>query len=435
MAKRPSFDWEGGLPVADLHSDAKLRLLALYLDRYFDTVAAAPQIDRLSISFVDGFSGGGLYKFKEGERYGSPFVILQAVKKASERLNRNRRKPLMIDARYYFVDASSHAVGYLRDLIEKSEFAEIYKADHIRIFNGEFEALCASIVDDIRGRHSAGRSVFVLDQKGWSAVSFDCIRSIISGLPRSEAILTFAIDWLIAYLNEGEFFKATVLRLGISDGRLREYLRAKGEAGARYIIPRLMLQDIQALTGASFVSPFFLRSRKSGRDLWIVHLSKIATARNVMVSSHWDISNAASWEGGGIGASSLHQGNAGLNMLGFDPHWEDALPLDFAFDEAAGRGIHAALVDGIPYSLERYDMDDPPTIDEFLSGLANNSAATRVQFEDSIRKLHDEGVIDVLTPSAAKKRIDAKLTKADRIRISKQMTLPGIKLPGLKKGN
>ena len=63
-----------------------------------------------------------------------------------------------------------------------------------------------------------------------------------------------------------------------------------------------------------------------------------------MTSSHWALQNA-----------SIHQGKAGLNMLGFDPHWEDALPLDFEFDGNAEAQTADALQNDIPYRVESMD--------------------------------------------------------------------------------
>ncbi|MEX2374774.1 MAG: hypothetical protein WD942_04200, partial [Dehalococcoidia bacterium] len=68
------FGWKigGRLPEIEAHSDAKLDLIELYLNRYFDVLAVNPAQDRLAISFVDGFSGGGRYAGRDGsDRLGS----------------------------------------------------------------------------------------------------------------------------------------------------------------------------------------------------------------------------------------------------------------------------------------------------------------------------------------------------------------------------
>lgn len=61
--KTDQFTWQPGAepPAIEDHSDAKLRLLEAYLDRYFDVVCALPQMDVLRIALVDAFAGGGLF--------------------------------------------------------------------------------------------------------------------------------------------------------------------------------------------------------------------------------------------------------------------------------------------------------------------------------------------------------------------------------------
>ena len=57
--KRTPFVWqrEAEPPKIEAHTDAKLRLLEAYLDRYFDVVCASPRMDVLRIALVDAFAG------------------------------------------------------------------------------------------------------------------------------------------------------------------------------------------------------------------------------------------------------------------------------------------------------------------------------------------------------------------------------------------
>ncbi len=416
MAKG-QFKWVpgGAAPKMERHSNAKLELLELYLRNYFDTVVADPRLDRLYISFVDGFSGGGKYLDRDGgERAGSPFVLLRAVAEAQERLNVGRKKPIVIEPRFYFVDSSKGAIEYLRHELMVDGYADALKEGSILLFNDEFEAVSSKIIADIKERHHGGRSLFVLDQKGWNAVQFLTVRSILEGLPRAEVVLTFAVDWLISYMNEGKEFTQAMAKAGFSPWQITRYLEARGLPGYRYLIPRLLLQDIRECTGAPFFSPFFIRSALADRDLWIIHLSKLTTARNVMVASHWEVSNAHS-----VGSSSIHQGPAGLKMLGFDPHWEDGLPMDFAFDEAAATSIGSSLRMELPRFIAGLDQGDPPTIELLHSQIANHTAATKDQIEAALVDLHGAGELDILSPAGGRKR-GASLTKLDRVGLSRQ---------------
>src|SRR5262249_5732299 len=138
----------------------------------------------------------------------------------------------------------------------------------------------------------------------------------------AECILTFAVGWLIDYLSDNPRVLQRVAPIELAEEQIKEYLRLKGEWGGRYYIQRLLLKHILQSTGATFQSPFFLRSREARKDLWLLHLSKHLKARNVMVESHWLINN-----------QSLSQGHGGLDMLGFDPNIDQSGAPDFFFGD------------------------------------------------------------------------------------------------------
>lgn len=406
-----AFRWQEGSepPNLEAHSDAKLRLLELYLVRYFETVASDPRLDRLAISFVDGFCGGGQFRFNGRERPGSPLVMLDAVREAERKLNVGRRKPVAIDARFYFVDKDVDATNFLRNLIRQGPYSTQIGTS-IEIINGDFNQLAEEIASQISARHRAGRSLFLLDQCGWNEVPLGTIRGIFQSLPRSEIILTFAIDWLITYVNNSTAFLTALAPIEVSQEQLRRFLDSKGRPGYRYLIQRLLLKHLNDRIGAPFFTPFFLHSEEAGMDLWLIHLSKIATARNVMTATHWDIKN-----------DSLHHGDAGLDMLGFKPDWEDRLPLDFKFDGNAEVMIGRALLSELPFIIEWLSGSEPPTFELLLSSIANNTAATKEQIESALLRLHGEKEIDLLTGTGGRKREGSKLSMTDRIDIARQL--------------
>ena len=252
---------------------------------------------------------------------------------------------------------------------------------------------------------------------GYNQVPLSVCRRILEALPRSEIILTFAIDWLIDYLSENTSFLKAMAPIEITEDQVKRFLETKGLRGHRYLVQRLVMKKLQIGTGASYFTPFFIRSNEAGRDLWLIHLSKHPTARNVMTSSHWAIQNA-----------SLHQGKAGLNMLGFDPHWENAPPLDFEFDLNAEAQIAVALRNDIPYRVEALDSHGPVTFDAFQRAIANDTAARIDQVKQALMALHDQGDIKVLTPSGQLKRLGAQLKNTDRLQIPRQLFLPGVKI-------
>ena len=413
-----SFVWsDGHSPPLRSHTGAKLRLITHYLEKYFDTVVPSPVSDRLRISLVDGFCGGGTFLADGGGIIsGTPLIMLKAVEEAQVRLNKGRHKNLKIDVTYYFIDRSSSVIGHLKNELRKNGYGSRLDVD-IHVLQGEFQNEYENVISHIQKRAYAGRSIFLLDQCGYNKVPLQICRNILSSLKRSEIILTFAIDWMIDYLTMNDKCLTAVEPINITKKQIKDFLQTKGLKEHRYIVQRLMSRHLRSQTGAPFFTPFFIRSSEAGRDLWLIHLSKHPTARNVMTSSHWAIGN-----------ESIHQGEPGLDMLGFDPHWENGLFSDFMFDANAGLRMDKALQHDIPRRISELDSHGPVTLDSFQLEIANNTAARIDQIEKGLMESYKRKDIEIVTPTGKPKQVVAKLTKSDGIRIPRQISLPGINI-------
>lgn len=404
---RNAFEWTLGLPPPRLqsHSAAKHRLIKNYLERYFNTVTVVG-MDQLQISLIDGFCGGGVFENSEGEKVpGTPMIMLQSVKDAEAQINQKLQKKITINAKYYFIDKSESAINYLKNEIQDTEFAHQVIDTSIHLRNGKFEEEYEKIIKDILSRAPAGRSIFLLDQCGYGQVPLLICRNILRLLPKSEIILTFAIDWLVDHASLKQEFLKSVQSLGLLEAQIKKFLETKDNRNYRYLTQRFLAKHLQHETGVPFFTPFFLHSEEAHRNLWVIHLSKHPTARNVMVSCHWEIQN-----------SSIHQGEAGLNMLGFGPNWENQPPLDFMFDKNAENLTMEALRKDIPYRIEKLSGRRAISIDDFLYKTVNDTPARYDQIVDALQYLHGEKDIEIWTPSSREKKPNAQLKGKDRIR-------------------
>ncbi len=403
------FTWQVGSspPAIESHSNAKLRLLAEYLDRYFDIVCAKPQMDRFRITLVDAFCGGGLFTYKGEDRPGSPLVMIEAVRRAEERLNRGRRKPLTIEAQFIFVDQNAAATEHLEAALDQTGLRE---ATTGRIYVRTANASCAmpDIVRSAKAWSQKGRSIFLLDQCGYTDVPHRDVRMIYRELPKSEVIVTYAFGAIYDYMTDSSEFLAALAPIELPVEQLRELLASRQFKAGRYFAGRLLGQHLQHRVGSQFASRFFLRSERSGRDMWLVHYSKVLRSRLAMGDTHWSVQN------------SITQGEAGLDMVGFRPQWEDQIGFDFGFDESDAGRMHTALMRDLPRWLDQFEFDDAPTFDALLSLLADGTAATEDQFRKALNALLREGEVEVLTPSGANKRRDTLIHPSHRIRLPRQ---------------
>lgn len=393
------------------HSDAKLRLIAQYLESYFPAILVNRAQTRQRITLVDGFCGGG--KFTRDGKYvkGTPFLFLEAVEKAERQANAGRAKKLVIDAEFHFVDSRKDHIDFLRNELTQSGY--LAKIDHsIFLHNNEFEEIFPDICRRIEERTSrqVGRSIFLLDQLGYTDVTFETVRKILR-FSAAECILTFAVGWLIDYLTDNPQVLQRVAPIELSGEQIKEYLRVKGEWGGRYTIQRLLLKHISQVTGASFQSPFFLRSQEARKDLWLLHLSKHLKARNVMVDSHWLINN-----------QSLHQGHGGLEMLGFDPNIDQSGAPDFWFganDQAVMRG---RLAEDLLRRVHDEHRDARVSYEGFVKSIANETPARLADIDSVTSLLVEEKELDLRNENDTTKR-SSMPSRRDTISVARQPKL------------
>lgn len=204
----PHYDWIWGdpPPLLKRHSEVKHALLRNYLIDYFLTLVSMPQQDKIQLTIVDGFCGGGLYQNESGQEVpGSPLVILEAIREAEVLVNvrQERRKPIKIDVELICIDDCSYALDYLGHVLDERGYGGGVATGIIKLVKGKFADHCGTAIQRAHSRSPrSGRGLFVLDQYGYSAVPMSCLRDIFAKLKHAEVILTFYIDSLISYLNE-----------------------------------------------------------------------------------------------------------------------------------------------------------------------------------------------------------------------------------------
>jgi len=413
VATIAEFGWKIGStpPSLSAHSDAKLRLIARYLESYFPAILVNHAQDRQRITLVDGFCGGGRFTDDGSIVSGTPFLFLEAVVKAERIANTGRNKPLTIDAEYHFVDSKRDHVEFLRaELIKAGYLDQLDRS--IFLYNADFETVFPDICRRIEGRtkRGVGRSIFLLDQKGYSDVAFETVRKILR-FSAAECILTFAVGWLIDYLTDKPQTLKRVSPIEISEEQLREFLRFKDEQGGRYVIQRLLLRHIADATKARFQSPFFLRSKEARKDLWLVHLSNHLKARNVMVDSHWLINN-----------QSLHQGHGGLEMLGFNPNIDPDGAPDFWFGAKDEEVMKDRLADDFMRRLRGVHKNISVPYGDFVTSIANETPARLADIDKVTAFLVEEKELDLRNEGNGTKRTSVPVYR-DTIGVAQQPKL------------
>ena len=218
--------------------------------------------------------------------------------------------------------------------------------------NSRFEDVVDDIIAEIRRRQPrAGRSLFLLDQCGFSQVELALVARIFRSLP-AEVILTFAADTLTNFLTEEPAIVQAVAPLNLTAKQIHDLVQLKEGDGGRALVQRVMRDQIRSVTGAAYDTPFFIRPAQSRRALWFLHLSRHPTARDVMIQCHWN--NFNTFE---------HYGSGDFDMLGWDSlKSEGTLPL-FHFEELEAKEMRRQLLNSMPGELFSLASEAPITID------------------------------------------------------------------------
>jgi three-Cys-motif partner protein len=395
---RKHYDWAEGPAEIDAHSLTKHEVLVGYLLRYFEqrTLNARGR-ERLRITLVDGFCGGGLYTIRGQSQLilGSPLRMLAAVDEARLLVNKDRTKPIDLDVQFVFIDKDASAVSFLTNALhERGYGAAIGKSIHL--IHEEFAQVNESVIQLIK-RHTprAGTALFFLDQYGYIDVPANLIQRIFSELPGSEVVLTFHVSSFATYTND-QFANHVSGKLAIDignalGGKSIEKLK-EDDADWRRFIQAALYQALVRNCGAQFFTPFFIRGEGSGHgEYWLVHLSQHPRAQDVMKQVHWKHQN-----------HFVHYGGAGLDMLathtmGFRQEFDGG----FQFDDVALSESTNALVQQLATNV--YARNVPVRLGELFSSTCNTSPATSSMYKTALEEL--TGQSDILITSKNGRRM------------------------------
>ncbi|KZD01533.1 MAG: hypothetical protein CMO03_10155 [Thalassospira sp.] len=408
-----NFSWRPGAPLPGIerHTLRKLDVLRDYLDVYFDTVVSDPRLDCLNITLVDGFAGGGAYQNGDEIADGSPLVLLHAVERARERLNRNRKKPLEINARFFFIDDKKNHIDALYERLHHEGFSPQIGRE-ITVIKGKFSEELPDILTSIKAVQRAGRSIFVLDQFGYTDVPMESIRLIFSQLERPEVLLTFAIDGVLNYLQQDSSTLERYRQLGIDDHFIAEWNANKHDpALGRLISQRALMANIQMGSGADYFTPFMLWSPTDSRWMMFAHLSRHQAARDKMLGVHWQAQN-----------SFRHLGRGSLFSLGFDTRLLEAKDALFNFAAHDKQKMIQELLGEVPREISIHMKERQLPVEHFLRMIGNRTAATNEDLFSAIKELALSREVEVISKKGTSKRIGSRIEITDRLVLPLQGT-------------
>ena len=420
---KKEYDWNVGdpPPYIEAHSLTKHKVLEDYIFRYLHILTQHPMSQYFKLTLVDGFAGGGVYSQRNtGDlQLGSPLQLLKTSEAAIanipiERKKRGIKNNVKLDLQYYFVEKKKSNYKYLLHSLNQHGYEDRIDQDIFAI-NQAFENVADQIIQDIKSRGRGCRSIFVLDQYGYSQVNFSLIKKIMRELPHAEIVLTIMTGWLIDYLSDNPRYMKGLKTAGLYDILDVQTVLNSKEDGTewRRIIQYQLHEIFRNETGAKFYTPFFIVTPSSKKSYWLVHLSSHVRAQDEMKNLHWLRSN-----------DFEHYGTAGLNMLGYDTA-NDALlsgqmELDtgYAFDDFARDQTLSVLQEEVPRILHPHS--NGIIYDTFLSQICNGTPATSNIIKQVAENMIERKELVVTGPNGVLRRKASTIHQNDVLTIPQQ---------------
>jgi three-Cys-motif partner protein len=423
--------WKSGkLPELEDHSEKKLELLRDYLVLYLEIVMKGTAgKDEQYVTLIDGFAGGGIYN---GQKAGSPITILKAVEEAEARINLGREKTTRIIPICYFIEKDENAFACLESTLRAYGYGDRIGIS-IHLHRERFEKVAPTIIADINNRHKRGgnRTIFFLDQCGWSEISAATIRGISQQLHhRPEFIVNFAISWLTDFISE-KTQEAKVRSLqdlgleGFVDLPAMMKLRMELGGNWEHAVERHIGEGFHRATGIPYFSPFYIEPEGNHRGYWLLHLAGSARARSAMTQIHWSKANR-----------SKHYGHLGYDMLSYKPNLDQTQFIEgMSFDEESRKLCEATLVEDFSRLLKDGHKGGI-TFKDLLDKTTNKIMATAPMVQDVVHTICQTKEFEVCCPSGQAKK-SVRLSDGDIIMPRQQFLLVGLNSPSsgkIKKG-
>lgn len=414
------YHWEIGekAPIIKQHSIAKHEILRAYLRKYLQTLTITPMQDTFRLTIVDGFAGGGIYRHETTGNtvFGSPLLLLETAKQTAIEINENRSKKIDFKIDYFFIEESEATANVLKgQLLEHGYGPQL--GETIQLINDEFSNCADRITQFIKKKGRMARSIFLLDQYGYSDVPAPQICNLLNNLPGAEVLLTFAVDSFLTYASDSATTCKLLKKMGIPDclrGRTFEEIK-QSEKRWRLYIQSSMYRELVEKCGAPFYTPFFIRSANGHGDYWLIHLSQHARARDVMTGIHWEKNN-----------HFIHYGGPGLNMfqmLGYDPGEDSEFTKQdaFCFDINARQQSVSMLATQIPDLI--YSAPDGLSFGELFSLTCNTSPASAEIYRETVGFLLEQEELEVRNQNGGTRRSANSIHNNDQILPPKQPKL------------
>jgi three-Cys-motif partner protein len=409
------------LPSVELHAKVKHRVAEAYIRNWTETLTGHGAHGVKTVTLVDGFSGGGMYRDGDQLWEGSPIRMIRMVEEGLS-IVRQRKPWHELDVEYIFIDSKKAHTQCLELQLRNVGFGNYLDTGKCKIIKGRFDEKLEFCLNRVRERR--GFSFFFLDPFGLD-VSPAIVREILA-LGRSEVLFTHMLSGLVRilkrrdeeqYRNFFRNFEADDYYLGIADQEdflvRQAYLRNEG------------LKLFRTEGGARYAHTFALMSNPKTVLYYLIHASSNPTALSVMRDTTW-LQNNLDFQ--------FHYGVYGLGYRKIDDI-ADSLAI-FNVDQRNVNFCIDKLSEQIAqFIFEKGDI----SFEELYLATVQENPATQGLYVNAINFLQDEGeLVAVRNENSRRGRRITRIQRDDIIKRAnyKQIILltnPGVTGTGVSK--
>ncbi len=405
------------LPNIEPHTQAKHQIIQEYITNLIRTLYGTGKYGVTKFTFIDGFSGGGMYRHGDSLWEGSPLRMIKAVREGY----RQAKRAYPLDVQFIFIDEKHKHLNCLQDYamaqagLEELTDEKEHKlpgekgclSERCEFRQGKFEDRVDYCINVAKKRK--GHVFFLLDPFGWTDVSMASIRKINS-LRKVEILYTFMIDWIWRFVKE---------RYGKLQSAFQDVLEADGyynldELNGLNEIPRQCYLRNESMRlfrdkgNAKRVITFSMIGNKYDyRALYyLIHMSKNHRALEVMKESFWQINNLQSqyyFEVHGYGFKTVNFYEENQMTLKFDITQDND---EYCLEKLEEQLRHLIDEDGITYK-------------ELRDKTMELNPASVEHYEQCIKRLRESGEIWVVRKG--------KRTEAENLQNNDIIKLPDYK--------
>ncbi len=290
MSKSKEIYWTAdGSEIHELepHTKAKHQLLEEYLKNWIIILCANHGWKETTVTLIDGFSGGGIYKDGNQLWEGSPIRMIKMVEEGHRIVREERHKSYhKLKAKFIFIDKQQEHIDCLRKQIIDFGFGHYLESQECILICDEFR----NAVDRCISETQRGHSFYFLDPFGIDDIDMNIIRDILS-LKGSEILWTYMIHSLIRLLPKRELNKRIIQGILEAEGYYKEIPSNQEVTARQQYLKDQSLLLIRSKSHVKYLYPFALMKNKNTVLYYLIHLANDPKAIEVMKDCTWKYNN------------------------------------------------------------------------------------------------------------------------------------------------